>query len=194
MNEEILETSLDGTNAGIESVTADTKVDEVQEDSSKEEKAVTPDDVAKTFTQKQVSEMIKARLDRNSKSFFNRYGVKDRGELDGLIGKAQSYEVMKERYSALKDEISSLKERLAFLNNGISPEREEDVRAYFKGKGLDFSEETLAKELETHPEWRKVVEQHDETPKTTIKTLGVEHRDRDVPETEAEKLKRIYGI
>jgi hypothetical protein len=149
--------------------------------------------VAKTFTQEQVNKIMRSRLERDRLSFFNRYGVKDRDGLDSLIGKAQSYDVMKERYDAQKTRIAELEERLAFMSNGIDPTREDDIRAYFKGKGLEFNEEALVNELETHPEWKKVV-QVDDTPKTTIRQLGVEHRDRNVPETEAEKRRRIFGV
>lgn len=150
-------------------------------------------EVEKTFTQKQVNDLIKARLERRANSLFKRYGVANSGELDELIGKSQSYDVMKERYGALKDENSQLKERLAFLSNGINPEREDDVRAHFKGKGIDFNEESLKAELQTHPEWLKIVED-DPTPKTTITKLGFDHKDNKVPESEAEKMNRIFGV
>lgn len=147
----------------------------------------------KTFTQEQVNKIMRSRLERDRLSLLGRYGVKDRDGLDSLIGKAQSYDIMKERYEAGKNRIAELEERLAFMSNGINPDREDDIRAYFKGKGLAFNEEALVNELETHPEWRKVVEE-DTTPKTTIKVLGVEHRDRNIPETDSEKIKRIFGI
>lgn len=149
--------------------------------------------IAKTFTQEQVNKIMRARLERDRLSFLNRYGVKDRDGLDSLIGKAQSYDIMKERYEAGKTRIAELEERLAFMSNGINPDREDDIRAYFKGKGLEFNEETLVKELDTHPEWRKIVEE-DSTPKTTIQVLGVEHRDRNIPETDSEKRQRIFGV
>ena len=149
--------------------------------------------VEKTFTQKQVNNLIKARLERRANSLYRRYGVANSGELDEMIGKSQAYDVMKERYSAIKDENSQLKERLAFLSNGINPEREDDVRAHFKGKGIDFNEESLKTELQTHPEWLKIVED-DKTPKTTITKLGFDHKSNKVPESEAEKMNRIFGV
>ena len=147
----------------------------------------------KTFTQEQVNDKIRARLERDRAALLKRYGVNDRDELDGLIGRAQSYEVMKERYEALKTANSELEEKLAFLSNGINPDREDDIRAYFKGKGIEFNGEALASALETHPEWRKVVET-DSAPKTTITRLGTDHRENNTPESEAEKIKRIFGV
>lgn len=153
----------------------------------------TADEKLKTFTQEQVNKIMRSRLERDRASFLNRYGVKDRDGLDSLIGKSQSYDIMKERYEAGKTRIAELEEKLAFMSNNINPDREDDIRAYFKGKGLEFNEETLVNELETHPEWRKVV-QVDDKPKTTIEVLGVEHRDRYIPETDAEKQRRIFGV
>jgi len=149
--------------------------------------------IEKTFTQKQVDDLIKARLERRTKSFLRRYGVEKSSDLDNLIGKSQAYDVMKERYTAIKDENAQLKERIAFLTNNINPDREDDIRAHFKGKDIVFNEENLVKELGTHPEWLKAIE-GDTTPKTTIKKLGIEHKDAKVPESEAEKMNRIFGV
>ena len=153
----------------------------------------TPAEKPKTFTQEQVNKIMRSRLERDRLSFLNRYGVKDRDGLDSLIGRAQSYDIMKERYEASKTRIAELEERLAFMSNNINPDREDDIRAYFKGKGLEFNEDALVNELETHPEWRNIVKV-DDKPKTTIEVLGVEHRDRDIPETDAEKRRRIFGV
>ena len=179
----------------VETPVEETQVETPTEGEQKPEGTETPksEPTVKTFTQEQVNKIMRSRLERDRLSFLNRYGVKDRDGLDSLIGKAQSYDVMKERYGAAKTKIAELEERLAFMSNGINPDREDDIRAYFKGKGLEFNEETLVNELETHPEWRKIVES-DETPKTTIQVLGVEHRDRNIPETDAEKQRRIFGI
>ena len=146
----------------------------------------------KTFTQEVVDNLIKKRLERERQATFKRYGVENRSGLDNLIGQAQSYGVMKERYAKMKEENAMLNEKIAFLTNNINPSREDDIRAYFKGKGLEFSNENLVNELASHPEWLNVV-QTDDTPKTTIKALGVEHKDTRVPESEEEKLARVYG-
>ena len=149
--------------------------------------------VERSFNQKQVDEMIKARLERSEKSFLKRYEVQNLNELNEAIGKSQAYDVIKERYKDIKAENSQLKEKIAFLSNNINPDREEDIRAYFKGKEIEFNDDNFIKELGTHPEWLKVVKE-DTTPKTTIKALGVEHTKVKVDETEDEKRKRIFGV
>ena len=55
-----------------------------------------------TFTQEQVNDIIRARLEKAQQRLFNRYGVTNRDELDLLIGKSQSYDVMKEKYADLE--------------------------------------------------------------------------------------------
>lgn len=169
----------------VETSTTENEEVEVEENTEQEE---TP----KTFTQEQVNEMVKARLDRDRKSIYKRYGVEDRSGLDDLIGKAQSYSVMEERYNAIQSEVNSLRESNAFLKNNINPERYDDIRAYFKGKEIPFNEENLKNEIATHSEW--VTKSGEEpTPKTTIQSLG-----RDVPqkqsENEKENAMKMFGL
>lgn len=169
----------------VETSTTENEEVEVVENTEQEE---TP----KTFTQEQVNEMVKARLDRDRKSIYKRYGVEDRSGLDDLIGKAQSYSVMEERYNAIQSEVNSLRESNAFLKNNINPERYDDIRAYFKGKEIPFNEENLKNEIATHSEW--VTKSGEEvSPKTTIQSLG-----RDVPqkqsENEKENAMKMFGL
>ena len=169
----------------VETSTTENEEVEVVENTEQEE---TP----KTFTQEQVNEMVKARLDRDRKSIYKRYGVEDRSGLDDLIGKAQSYSVMEERYNAIQSEVNSLRESNAFLKNNINPERYDDIRAYFKGKEIPFNEENLKNEIATHSEW--VTKSGEEvSPKTTIQALG-----RDVPqkqsENEKENAMKMFGL
>lgn len=148
---------------------------------------------AKSFTQEMLDGIVRSRLERDRKATFKRYGVEDRDGLDALIGKSQSYDVMKERYEKIKGENSSLLEKMAFMSNNINPAREDDVRAYFKGKGIEFNETNLINELVTHPEWLNVKEVN-EAPQTTIKALGVEHTPINRHESEEERQKRIFGV
>ena len=168
---------------------------EAEQKPADEVKPETPpaDEEPKSFTQEMVDEIVRGRLERDRKATFKRYGVEDRDGLDALIGKAQSYDVMKERYEATKQENSGLKEKMAFMSNNINPAREEDVRAYFKGKEIEFNETNLINELATHPEWLNVKETN-EAPQTTIKSLGVEHKTVTHHESEEERQKRIFGV
>lgn len=178
------ETSTEGTQETNSSTAEETAVKETPKTETTE---------TKSFTQEMVDEIVRNRLERDRKATFKRYGVADRNGLDGLIGKAQSYDIMKERYEGIKTENASLREKMAFITNNINPAREEDVRAYFKGKGIEFNETNLINELATHPEWLNVVE-HNGAPQTTIKALGVEHTPIVKHESEEDKLRRIYGV
>lgn len=150
-------------------------------------------DVKKTFTQEEVNNLIKARLDRHKTKLFSRYGVTSQDELDTLIGKSQSYDVMKEKYDSISQENTGLKQRMAFINQNIDPAREEDVRIFFKGKGIELTEENLEKEVNTHPEWLHVATE-DGKPKTTITALGIDHKKHEISESDEEKARRVWGI
>lgn len=155
-----------------------------------------PEEVKQTsegsFTQEQVNDIVRARLERSQARIFNRYGVKNKTELDELIGKAQSYQVMFERYGLMKDENSNLKQELAFLKNNINPERKDDIMAYFKGKEIEFSNDSLVNELATHPEWLNPV-QVDDKPKTTFSVLGASDVETERV-NEKDEMAKYFGL
>lgn len=188
------------TNAGQNEVetAVDTQVEEpkttTDETTSATEEVETPtettsEELEKTFNQKQVDEIIGNRVKR----IFKRYGVEDKNGLDELVGKAQSYDIMRERYDALTNENAQLKEKIAFLENNINPERQEDIRAYFKGKDMEFSNDNLKTELQTHPEWLKVAEKSN-TPITTIEKLSPERGKVEAEESEESQWKKLFGF
>lgn len=181
------EENVDTATTDVEATeTEEENVDKVEENTEQEE---TP----KTFTQEQVNEMVKARLDRDRKSLFKRYGVEDRNALDDLIGKAQSYSVMEERYNAIQSEVNSLKESNLFLKNNINPERYDDVRTFFKGKELELNEENLANELSTHSEW--ITKSGEEVkPKTTIQFMGNESPKEKPSVNERDLAMEMFGL
>lgn len=146
----------------------------------------------KSFTQEQVNEFIRQRLERERNSVYSRYGVKDKTELDNLVGMSQSYQIIKERYAKIQQDLAELTEKLAFAENDTNPERKEDILAYFKGKGLEFNSDTLKQEIATHPEWLKVVEQSDK-PISTIQTLSPE-RGRPIENDEREEVAKLFGL
>lgn len=142
----------------------------------------------KTFTQEKLNELIKERLERQSRNFYETYGVKDEAELKELVARSKEYDTLLQQYNDLKVEHSQVLEKNAFVENNIDPKRYEDVRIYFKGKELQFNNENLVQELATHQEWIKQAEK----PQTTIASLGAEHKAKATEDDEA-KLKRIYG-
>jgi len=180
------EETVDTATTDVDTSTTENEEVEVEENTEQEE---TP----KTFTQDQVNEMVKARLDRDRKSLFKRYGVEDRNALDDLIGKAQSYSVMEERYNAIQSEVNSLKESNLFLKNNINPERYDDVRTFFKGKELELNEENLANELSTHSEW--ITKSGEEVkPKTTIQFMGNESPKEKPSVNERDLAMEMFGL
>lgn len=146
-----------------------------------------------TFTQEQVNDIVRSRLDKAQQRLFNRYGVTNRDELDSLIGKSQSYDVIKEKYADLETKNYELEQELAFFKNNINPERKEDIIAYFKGKGIDFNNDNLINELSTHPEWLNPVKVETK-PKTTIETLGSDSTTEMPKVSEKDEMAKIFGL
>ena len=146
-----------------------------------------------TFTQEQLNDIIRARLEKAQQRLFNRYGVTNRDELDSLIGKSQSYDVMKEKYADLETKNYELEKELAFSKNNINLERQEDIMAYFKGKGIDFNNDNLVNELSTHPEWLNPVKV-EAKPKTTIETLGSDSTTEMPKVSEKDEMAKIFGL
>ena len=182
--EELLENAGMEQEANVE--TANTDVNDTPTENESINNEVEP---TRTFTQEQVNDLVRQRIERERNSTYKRYGVTDRDGLDSLITKSHSYDAMKEQYESVNERNKQLIQEIAFIRQNIEPSRQEDVIAYFKGKGLEFSELTLADELRTHPEWLRTTEQSDK-PTTTIKKLGTA---RSVPEPEDEK-KKVFDL
>ena len=147
----------------------------------------------KMYTKDEVIELMKKRVNRSHNSFFKRYGVKDLQELDAKFNGGKE---LQDNYLGLQNKNAELVREIAFLKNNINPDRYDDIIAYFKGKGIDFSEEQLIALLETHPEWLKqeVVSQVEPKPATTtIKSLGIESHTE--PKTsEKELASKLLGV
>lgn len=147
-----------------------------------------PSQQSEALTQEQVNSIVRERLARERKSILDKVGVEDEKGLDDFIKKGKGYDEISQKLDAMNDENLSLKERILFYENGILPEREDDVRTHFKGKGLQMSKDTLKSALESHPEWTKK-----EAPKTTIVPLGAE-----VPsmpkQSDEDKVAKMFGL
>lgn len=165
-------------------------VDEGQVESV-EENTTTPlggdgeEKLEKMFTQSQVNDMIgNTRAETREKTFryiYGRYGVNSEEELDAMIGNAQRFDSLKEKFdterTAWKDhdterdkELSEIKEQVALMQSGIDSQRYEDAKLILKGKGLEVSLDNITKELATHPEWRKLDEtQQPQEPQNFVK-------------------------
>lgn len=143
----------------------------------------------KTFSQQEVNDIVRDRINR----VYNRYGLKDSKEMDKLVGKSQAYEVMKKRYAEKKNQIAELMEKVAFMENDIEPTRYDDIRAYFKGKGIKFDNETLVNELATHPEWKRLIE-NSTAPITTIQSISPDRASSKDYSNERDEVAKMFGF
>lgn len=131
----------------VSETTTDGNGDTGENREAKDQNAGKPEaGVEQTFTQSQVNDIVRERLERATKSFYGRYGVSDAETLDGMVEKAKGYD-------GIRKERDSLLEEVTFLRKEIAPEKTDDVRTWFKGKGLEFTPEALDEALKTHPEW-----------------------------------------
>lgn len=146
-----------------------------------------PENQETTFTQEQVNDIVRERLERNRNSIYNRYGVNGKDELDALVGKAQSYDVMNEQYNSMTEELNAIKQENAFLKNDVNLEKKDDILAYFKGKNMELNADTLKQELETHKEWENVNKNT-----TTIEALSSEES-HNTELSDKEKVLRMFG-
>lgn len=143
---------------------------------------------SRTFTESQVTDLMKRRVAKSHQSFFKRYGVNNLDELDALFQKTHDYDNLNREFEDHKSKYNEIFEENSFLKNNINPDRYDDIRTYFKGKGIDFSNESLLEAIKTHPEWVNP------SASTTIKTLGVEEHKK-TPEIDERKLaSKFLGV
>lgn len=141
----------------------------------------------RTFTRDEVTTILRRRLERANNSLYQKYGVKDANEFNSLLEKAKGYD-------SLKQERDSFSEKIAFMSNNINPDRYEDIRTYFKGKGMLFDEGVLKGLLESHPEWVTKSESAPVgKPKTTIKVLGTE-QSAQPKVTDQQLAEKVFGM
>ena len=135
--------------------TADTaKAEEeskVTEQTAKEEPQKTEEE--EKFTQSQVNDIVTRRLAKQAEAFYKKYGVNDEEGLNAIVGKAKASDNLRKKYGELSDKSSELNEKYLFNTNSIKKDREDDVRTYFKGKGLQLTDENIKEALKTHAEW-----------------------------------------
>jgi hypothetical protein len=162
-------------------------------DDKKEEEAPAKESYTKEEFENAFNEKIKDRLSQKDKAILERFEAKSFEELEARFSKAKDYDSISESYKTAQTKNSELTEKLSFRENNIDPERIDDVRTYFKGKGISFSNEELVKQIETHPEWR--AKPASISNDATIKKIGTEDDGNGKKQlTKNELLKRAWGI
>lgn len=142
----------------------------------------------RTFTQEELNGIVKERLDRQSAKFLQRLGLESMDGIDEMLEHAKAYAEAQELMARYQLENENLRQEMAFRDNEVNPKKVDDVKAYFKGKGLELTGDSLKEELETHPEWRI------QKPKvTTVRTLSPE---KNSPKGDDgwEYAKQLFGL
>lgn len=138
--------------------------------------------------QEQFNKVIQERLKRQKDTICKKYGAKDENELDGMFEKAKGYDELKASYENALKEIGGYKEDSLLNKHKILESKQDDVRTYFKGKGLELNEENLTSVLETHPEWLPT-----KANETTFVPIGGERQDTK-KDSEEERALRLFGL
>lgn len=107
----------------------------------------------KRFTEQEMNEIVRKRLDRQKKQLHQQLGVENDDEITALIEKVKKADELQSIVESLQNENTLYKEQLTFIEHNIDVKRYDDVKAYFKGKELSLTPENLKAELKTHPEW-----------------------------------------
>lgn len=152
----MLETQLtEETETEVEVIT-ETNVEETELEPTIEETELEPEieksDV-KTFTEQEMNEIVRNRLNRQKKQLHQQLGVENDEGITALIEKVKKADELESIVESLQNENTLYKEQLTFIENNIDIKRYDDVKAYFKGKELSLTSENLKAELKTHPEW-----------------------------------------
>ena len=168
---------------------------EVESTAAQEDSGTNPEGGAdKTLTQSQVNDIVRDRLAQREKSFYDRYGVSDEAGMDDLVGKAKLYDALKAKSDEYESKIAELTEKLAFLSNNIDPERYDDVRTWFKGKGEPLTDIALKDAIIKHAEWLKPEQKAQaETPKTAPIVIG-EDAGHKVQQSNEEIAANLFGL
>lgn len=148
----------------------------------------------RTFTQEQVNEIVRKRLERAESRVYSQYGASNAEDFEAIARKALSYDSMKAEYDELTNQKSELEKELLLIKANVDPKRYGDVNVYFKGTEQELNKDTLQAELENHPEWLKHEEvKEEEKPKTTMRLSPT--RDRELnSKTEAELAAQLFGL
>lgn len=152
-----------------------------------------PEKSDRVFTRDEVTQILRKRLDRSNKRFYDRLGIKGEDEFEGYL---QQRNQMATELDDLKNKNLELTRTNSFLKNNIKSDKYDDIIAYFKGSGLEFSEDELLKQLATHPEWlnQPVAQPAPEPkPQATVQQLSP-GRGVKIEESEDEKMNRVFGF
>ena len=145
-------------------------------------------DLPRTFTQEELNAIVKERLDRQTAKFLERLGIEDMNGIDQLLEHANGYSEAQELMTRYQLENEGLRQEIAFRDNDVNKDKVDDIKAYFKGKGLELTDENLREQLATHPEW---VNQRPRA--TTIRQLTPE---KNAPKSvdEWQQARKYFGL
>lgn len=142
----------------------------------------------RTFTQDELNSIVKERLDRQTSKFLERLGLESMDGIDELLEHARGYGEAQELMTKYQLENEDLRQQIAFRDNDVNPDKVDDIKAYFKGKGLELTGDSLKEQLKTHQEWVR------HAPKTT--TIRALTPEKNAPKSvdEWDTARKYFGL
>ena len=123
------------------------------------------EETPKMFDQNYVNDLVgRTRMEAREKAMramYDKYGVENDEELDGIFGKGQRYDLLNDNFNDVNQRYSNVMAENALLKSKTDESRWDDIRLILTGKGLDITPENIAMELVTHPEWMQTPVQPD---------------------------------
>ena len=165
----------------------ETKVEETELEPTIEETELEPtteNNDEKTFTEQEMNEIVRNRLNRQKNQLHQQLGVENDDEITALIEKVKKADELQSIVESLQNENTLYKEQLTFIEHNIDVKRYDDVKAYFKGKELSLTPENLKAELTTHPEW---------VAQRSVQTIGGQRQQAPVKD-ERKAAMELFGI
>lgn len=192
-NENVGMEQVENTEANVETTATDVVSDDTTKNDETSQVGGENEKPQETITKARMNEIIRERIERERNSIIKKYGGDEKSDLDSIFSKALSYETMKEEYDSIIRAKLELETKLAFIENNVEPTKQDDVMAHFKGKGIEFNNETLKQELSTHPEWLKAKETSDK-PITTIKEISPSRNEVQPQKNEEDEVASLFGL
>lgn len=174
---------MDNENGGTLLETPPVQESDTQVEETELEPTIENSDV-KTFTEQELNEIVRNRLIRQKSRLHQQLGVESDEAINELIEKVKKADELKSIVDSLQNENTLYKEQLTFIENNIDIKRYDDVKAYFKGKELSLTPETLKAELITHPEW---------IAQKSVQTIGGQRQSAPVKDERKSALE-LFGI
>jgi len=167
-----------GQEEGTTTTETNEEIAEVQEEQKQEEKPI-------TFTQNEVNEIVRNRLERERSSIYKKCNVNNKEELEQYFENVKDYDEVKTNYENAQNKSKELAKELAFIKNDIDFSKKEEIEKYFAEKDIEIDEKSLLEALKDHQNWKN----------NTVKIKEISaQRGRKEATDEKSEVAKLFGL